>query len=145
MFNIEETKNFELIDELLFDEEIYNALISDNSWKRGMKITQFENLRFFVFFYGKIPIGICVFVIINDYISIVHIGILKEYRGKEIYKLAKEMLKMYFGMTNCEKIVCRIRKYNKKSIFFAIYNGFKILGQYGMYKYLEVTRNGRFT
>lgn len=145
VYKIEESKNIELINSILFDENIYPYLVTDESWKRDMNILNCDNLKFFIFFCDKIPIGLCIFVQITNNVSIIHFGALENFRGRQIYILAKKMLEMYFNNTDCHKIVCRIRKYNKKSIFFAIHNGFKVLGENGIYKYLEVSKYGRFT
>jgi hypothetical protein len=140
LITIQSSNNRKLIEDLFFCDELVKGFLPN-----GEKIKiSFKKYRFFILFWNKIPIGLCIFYPLkgnfrNNFCA-AHIGIKRKYRGKEAYKagrlIIKKLLKLFNG------IGIQIQKENRQSLFYALQLGFKLISEVQNYKLLEVKRHG---
>lgn len=90
-----------------------------------MQITESEGT--FLAKLGQEIIGFLVTGIINQVGYISYIGVLEEFRSRGIATALLKRFKEYLQAENVEKIRCKIRKDNQKTLGYIYYLGFKKL------------------
>jgi len=136
-----ESRDFEILERLIFDEDIIKGLLSENYLYQENKLDN-EKFIFYLFKIDNDPIGICILHNVSEIfdssgIYWVDIGFVNEIRGKFAYKLALMAKKKFFTEINPNKLYTRIKVENKKSIFFAMRAGFVIINRNSEYCFLE--------
>lgn len=138
MIRIESTRNRKQIENFLFDPDIHDDLIPDDSLMTGdEKLLQLKS-KFFVMKYDDKPAGICILTPLDDDSAGINLGIKKCFRGKIGYEICEKMTDFVKNVLRISYLVARIRHQNKKSLFFARQMGFKPIGQNNIYQYMGV-------
>lgn len=138
MIKIESITNRKEIEEFLFDPDIHDALIPDNSLKLGDKKLLELKSQFFIATYDSIPSAIFLLLPLDDKSAGINLGIKKEFRGKVGYEICKKMADFVRNVLGFTYILGRIRHTNRKSMIFARQMGFKPIGENSKYQYMGV-------
>lgn len=140
MITIQPSNNKKLINDLFFNDELVYGFAPNVSTEDKDTKLDFKTQRFFIIWWNKIPVGLCVFYPYIHNFCVAHIGIKEKYRGKKAYDagrlIIKKLLKLFNG------IGVQIRKENRKSLFYALQLGFKFIGETQDHKLLGVNRYG---
>lgn len=139
MIRIESTINRKEIEEFLFDPDIHDFLIPDDSLKEGDKKLLELKSKFFIASYDSIHAAIFLLLPLDDESAGINVGIKKEFRGKVGYEICKKMADFVRNVLGFTYLLARIRYTNKKSILFAHQMGFKQIGGNSIYKYMGVS------
>lgn len=134
-----ESRDFEVLERLIFDEDIVKALLTENYSYQQEKLNN-NNAIYYLFKIDKEPVGFCALLNISkneDKIYIVDIGFIKEFRGKFAYKLARMAKDKFFNDFKPDKLYAKVKIENKKSIFFSMKTGFVIFNRDNEHCYLE--------
>lgn len=141
MLNIEQTDDLNVVRKIIDEPTIKQYLIEDDYLPLNLSFLLERRTKFFILFSDKNVAGLCIFNKISDKIYMGHIAILPKYRGKIGKRLAELMLNHHFALNRYSELVSRIKKDNKKSLYFVLHLGFKIFGQNKDYKYVSI-KNG---
>lgn len=137
MITIEQTMDLEKIEDFLFDKDIKDAFIPDDSLKKGDKSILNWKSKFFLMICDGFAAGICILYPISKDMAGIHLGIKKKFRGKIAYEISERMRDFIREELNLKRLLARIRRNNRKTIVFASQMGFKTFGGNEIYKYME--------
>lgn len=138
MIRIESTTNRKEIEEFLFDPDIHDALIPDDSLKPGDKKLLELKIKFFIVSYDSIHAAIFLLMPLDEEAAALNLGIKKQFRGKIGYEICKKMADFMRSVLGFTYILGRIRHTNRKSMIFARQMGFKPIGANSKYQYMGV-------
>lgn len=98
--------------------------------EKAMTFREFKDTEFEGIFIAKLNQDIIGFLItgISDLIAyILYIGVLEEYRGLGISTALLKKFLLYLKIKKIQKIQCKIRKDNRKTLGYIKYLGFNLL------------------
>ena len=153
--NVIESRDFKSISDLILHDDISTGLLSQNADKTLLKNESEERLdnERILYYLMKIDdenAGFCLFLNlshgdpndINEGCYLADIGILKKFRGKLGFELAKIALNKFLNEIKPERLFGIIKIENKKSLYFAMQIGFKLINKDDVHYFLEVN-NGK--
>lgn len=133
--NIEIKKITELkeIIELFFHPDIHHGFVPDksiskNKFKKFINSDFAERYNFYILICDSIPIGLSILYKMTINCVMLHIGILKKFRGKIAYKVMQQLSNMISKKLNYKKIVAPINATNKAAIYVVKRFGFQFFG-----------------
>jgi Acetyltransferases, including N-acetylases of ribosomal proteins len=137
-----ETRDFKELKKLVLHKDIVSDFLSKNNEDFESKIDN-NKIIFYLLRIDGFNCGFVAFVDVghlfnSEKIFFPDIGIIKNFRGKLSYKLAKIALDKFMNEVVPNKLFAKIRADNKKSIYFALKTGFKILKHDDKNYFLEV-------
>lgn len=143
--NVIETRDFETIKTLLSNKHIYPGLVSIKYLailEDAEKHLDHKSAIYYLLKYGEKDVGFCAILDFFDKFNQpgyygVDIGILKEFRGKIGYQLARNAYEKFMKDYRPNKLFALVRKDNRPSFFFSKNIGFQIFNEDNDYYYLE--------
>lgn len=148
MFHIEQTKDKELIKEIISNKEIINGFTEEENIDKYINRIN-ENHIFYLMNYDNNIAGIVCFC---DYSKesckegayTVDVGFYKKYRGKTSINLAKICLQEFLNNFNCNLLVATILKNNKPAYVNSRWIGFELIGESNEKYYMRYNHGRRF-
>ena len=141
ILELENCNDLKKIEEISFNNEIKQELMSENTTKL---IDNGEKYLCYLFKVNNKYAGLAFFAFpaVLERVALVDVAIFKEFRGKIGKKLGKMSINKLFNETDINIVLGRIRKSNRKSLFYSLICGFNKLKETKDYYYIGVTKNG---
>ena len=137
---VRETTDKSLIESVFYNADIKKYLFENEAHEINWKLAENVGAKFYALYQDELC-GMVVFMPVFDTIWMVDIGIFSEKRGPMAYEAAKIAVDMFFMKNYGDFIIAKIKKKNRKNLFFAVNCGFKHLFNTKIYNYLGV-KNG---
>jgi len=149
-----ESRDFKAISDLILHDDISNAILSQTTDRDLVKNESEERLNNDKVVYYLLKIndenaGFCLFLNLShedkddiaDGCYLADIGILKRFRGKLGFELAKISYNKFLNEIKPERLFAIIKIENKKCLYLALKIGFKLIKKNDVYYFLEA-KNG---
>lgn len=138
-----ESRDLTEIKKLIFHEDIHDSIFSDEyTSENAERILDTLKVIYYLFKVNEDIVGYCAFlntqtiVGVDDcYIS--EVGFIKSFRGKLSYRLSKMAIQKFITEVKPYKLFAPIKHDNRRSLFFALQIGFKIVMRDDNYCLLE--------
>lgn len=153
--SVNESRDFKAIRDLILHDDISSGLLSPQTNKEIVFYESEERLdnEYIIYYLMKVNDEIAGFCLILNLFNhdehdekcfLVDIGILKKFRGKQAYQLAKIALNKFLDEEKPNRLLGLIKIKNKKALYFAMKVGFEIIKKDDVHYFLEV-KNGQFS
>jgi hypothetical protein len=133
---VEKSRNFDEISQILFNSEIWDYITPGDEIKDIQRYNKKE-AHYYLFKINNEIVGISPILCITPVIHSVDIGFLPAFRGKIAFRFAKIAVELHDEIFNRPILLSKIRLYHRKSLFYALRNGFRILFKDDEYYHIE--------
>lgn len=148
MINFKKIEDAKRLKTILSDEEISSGLVHVKiNWEKNF---DFKNVFSYLINDDDKEVGLVLLLNVSqffkdDIVHMVDFGIKKRLRGKKALAISKDILRDFFALYPGSRMFATIKVTNRKSLIFALWNGFNIINHDHINYYMELQDDGRFS